>query len=409
MDEGENMAEDHSATPPTGDGDPSPNSDGRVTPEYHPGAPEWVTPGAPTTAPSTPVPGYAPPGYPSDSPPPPPPGPPTGPAYGARSQPEQLNAAPSFRSWQPGIIPLRPLSFGDFLTVPFKAIRYNRAVVLGAPLIFTLLSTILVLTTVWVVLNDPQLGLLSPFITLSGISAQSLTMIVVSLLAVLLADMLSSSVIAPGVARAILGERIKISLAWKQVRRRLGSLLLLYIASATILMLLLVLAVLPSISAVVAQEPEGTGNSLTLVLVLTVFFPSALLVTLFQGVARAMIVLEGITMSAALARVLRLIRGRFWWSILIVLVTGVLINIVSSVLQSVGQFVTLIVVLVSPASLTAIAISIMVVVGLTYVVSLVIVYSYLGSVFALLYTDLRMRREGFDLDLARAAEERARR
>lgn len=352
-----------------------------------PAAPSWQVPSAPALNP--------PPSHPG-----------TSRANGTNGA-YHVNAAPSFRSWQPGIIALRPLSFGDFLTVPFKAMRYNRAVVLGAPLLFTLLSTVLVLVTMWLVFTDPQLGLLNSVPTLSGISWTSVAMIIVSLLAVLLADVFSSSVIAPGVARAVLGERITIGLAWKQVQRRLGALLLLYVASAAILTTLVVVTLLPTLISIATGEPNAGVIALSLLLFLGVMIPAGLLVTLFQGIARAVIVLEGVSVSAGLRRVKKLLPGRFWWSVLILFVSMILINVVSSVLQYMGQFGFIGVVLLAPDSMVVLAVSFMVIYGLSYVVSLVLIYSYLGSIFALMYIDMRMRREGFDLDLARAAEERA--
>ncbi|WP_062131994.1 hypothetical protein [Demequina aestuarii] len=331
------------------------------------------------------------------------------PAAGRGPVPQQMGAAPSFRSWQPGIIPLRPLSFGDFLTVPFKAMRFNRAVVLGAPLLFTLVSTILMLVALWMVFTDPQLGLMNTTPTFSGISSRTIAMIVVSVLMMLLADVFSSSIIAPGVARAVLGERIGIPLAWRQVRRRLGSLLLLYVTTSAALTALLLVAFSPLLVSLAAGDASGGAIALTVVLFFLLMIPAGFLVTLGQGIARAMIVLEGISMVAALKRLTRLIRGRFWWSVLVLFVAAILINIVSSVLQYVGQFGAIFVSLVAPENMVVLIVAFFVVYGLSYVISLVLVYSYLGSVFALLYIDLRMRHEGFDLDLARAAEQRARR
>ncbi len=44
--------------------------------------------------------------------------------------------------------------------------------------------------------------------------------------------------------------------------------------------------------------------------------------------------------------------------------------------------------------------------GLALIASNVATYSFLGSVYALVYLDARMRREGFDVDLAAYAEAR---
>lgn len=331
--------------------------------------------------------------------------PPPGLLYAPTAPP--VAAPPTYRSWQPGIIPLRPLSFGDFLATPFKAMRFNRAVVLGGPLLFTLVAGILSVTATWLVFTDSQLGIMDYEPSLSGINGQTVAMIVVAFVAMLLADVMSSSIVAPGVARAILGERISLGLAWRQMRRRLGSLLLLYVVSAAVYALLLSIAFIPIIVGI------GTGDSLvgwvllTVLIGLLLLMPTGVLVTLFQGIARSMVVLEGISAIAALRRTFALIKGRFWWTVLIVVVTAVLIYIVSYVLQYAGQLVSLVGVFAAPENDLVMGIAFILGYGLTFLVSMVATYSYMGAVFALVYTDLRMRHEGFDLDLAQAAEARA--
>ncbi|MFV0286554.1 MAG: hypothetical protein ACK5IM_09260 [Demequina sp.] len=316
-------------------------------------------------------------------------------------------AAPTYRSWQPGILALKPMSFGDFLSVPFRAIRYNRGVMLGAPLLFTLVSTILTLTALWVVFNDPQLGLLSVAPTMSGISGESIGLIVIAVACMLLADVLSSSIIAPGVARAVLGERITIGTAWRQVRRRLGSLVLLYLTAFAAMCVVGGLALLPLFLLLTG---DGGAIAIGILLTLVAFalcVPVFLAITLLQGIARALIVLEDVSIGAGLKRTFSLIKGRFWWSMLIAFVTLLLINVAAGVVQNVGQFGALAVGAIAPESDVIFGIAFFVVYGLAYVLSMLMVYSYLGAVFALIYIDLRMRHEGFDIDLARAAEARA--
>ncbi|WP_084129343.1 hypothetical protein [Demequina sp. NBRC 110055] len=316
-------------------------------------------------------------------------------------------AAPTYRSWQPGIIALKPLSFGDFLAVPFKALRFNRAVMIGAPLLFTLVSTVLSLTTLWMVVNDPQLGLLSAAPTLSGISGETIALIVIAIAAALLADVFSSSIIAPGVARAVLGERLTIATAWKQVQHRLGSLLLLYLVSFVVICAVVALACAPLLLAFLGDGAAAAGGVALTVLFFLAAIPLFLAITVVQGVTRALIVLEDVSMVQGLRRAFGLIKGRFWWSLLIVFVAMFLINIAASVFQYVGQFGAVAVGLIAPDSTAVLAISFFAIYGVAYVVSMVMVYAYLGAIFALLYIDLRMRHEGFDIDLARAAEARA--
>lgn len=314
---------------------------------------------------------------------------------------------PTFRSWQPGIIALRPLSFGDFLAAPFKAMRFNRSVILGGPLLFTLAATALSVTALWLLFNDPQLGLLSTTTVPSGISPDTVIVGLLALIALLLADVLSSAIIAPGVARAVLGERITLRTAWDQVRGRLGHVLLLYLLTAVALSAVIVLAAIPMILALAANS--GAWVVLGILLVFAVTVPAAFMVTLITGLARPIIVLEKVGAVAALGRSWRLMRGRFWWSVLIIFVTSVLINIATSFLQTGGQIAASLTAVVAPDNAAVLLIAFFVLYGLAMVVAFVVTYAYMGSVFTLMYTDMRMRHEGFDLDLARAAEARSRR
>lgn len=285
--------------------------------------------------------------------------------------------------------------------------RFNRSVILGGPLLFTLAATALSVTALWLLFNDPQLGLLSTTTVASSISPETVIVGILALVAVLLADVLSSTIIAPGVARAILGERITLRAAWEQVRGKLGHILLLYVVTALAVSAVIVIAAVPMIIAVAVGDPVWIV--LGVLLVLIVFVPATFIVTLITGLARPIIVLEQVGAMAALARSWRLIKGRFWWSVLIIFVTSVLINVATSFLQGGGQIVAGLTAFVAPDNQVIVIISFFVVYGLAMVISFVVTYAYLGSVFTLMYTDMRMRHEGFDLDLARAAEARSRR
>lgn len=285
--------------------------------------------------------------------------------------------------------------------------RFNRAVVLGGPLLFTLIAGLISVTATWLVFTDPQLGLTNQTPSLTGINVQTVVMIALSLVVLLLADVLSSSIVAPGVARAVLGERIGLAVAWRQMRQRIGSLMVLYLASTAVYITLLIIASLPFVLGIAAGDDSGGTFLLSVLLALALLLPAGLLVTLLQGVARSMVVLEGIGAPTAIRRSLRLIKGRFWWSVLIVFVTASLINVVSSVLQQAGQIGSIAAIFLAPENVLVLGITYFVGYGLTFLVAMVLTYSYMGSVFTLMYTDLRMRREGFDLDLAQAAEARA--
>ena len=227
---------------------------------------------------------------------------------------------------------------------------------------------------------------------------------IAAFVALILADAIGSAIVAPGVARAALGERITIGAAFRTMWPRIGSLLLLWLLST----LAVGLALAPGVIAIVAGAQNGDdamvglGVLAMLVLGIVVSLP----VYIIAAVARCVIVLERKGAVASVRRTLGVIKGRFWWSVLIIFVTGAIIGFVTGIFQQVLSFVGSIALIIgfNGAWLgTAVYVAMLV---LGAVISYVLTYSYMGSVYALVYIDARIRHEGFDLDLARAAEAR---
>ena len=312
--------------------------------------------------------------------------------------------APTFRSWQPGLIPLRPQTFGDFIAVPFKAMRYNRGVVVGGPLLFVLVAMVGGGAALWLVFTDPQLALLDPVTQLNGIQPQTVAAVALAAVALILADVFSSAIVAPGIARAILGERIALPAALRIVRTRAGALLGLYGLS----MLAGAVTVAPGILVtVLGAANSDTATIVTgVLLILALGLPGGLVVGVVGGVARSVIVLERQRVIAAIRRAVGVIRGRFWWSVLILLVTGAIINIAASAVQQVGSLGAAFGVALAPSQATIALIVTLVLTIFLSVISYVFIYAYMGGVYTLIYVDARIRHEGFDMDLARAAEAR---
>ena len=315
-----------------------------------------------------------------------------------------VQSAPTYRSWQPGIIPLRPVSFGEFISVPFKAMRYNRAVVVGGPLLFVAASMVVFAAALWLVFTDPSLALLSPDSSFQGVQGSTVAVGIAAIIVLILADAMSSAIVAPGVARAVLGERIPVGEALRAVGGRVWQLLLLWLLTT----LAMTLAVAPGVAAVVlgAQSGDDWAIGLGIIAILALSLGIGLPVYIITTIARCVIVLERTGAVASIRRTIGLIRGRFWWTFLILAVTGFLIGIITGTVQQLLGFVagiTLAFGLSGAWFATAIAVFVYV---LAAVVTYVLTYSYMGSVYALAYIDMRIRHEGFDLDLARAAEAR---
>jgi hypothetical protein len=115
------------------------------------------------------------------------------------------------------------------------------------------------------------------------------------------------------------------------------------------------------------------------------------------------IVLERISAPKALSRAIALMKGSSWRligsffviSIIMYMINNAISALMNVVLLGAGSTIS------SLATLIVVLIFFLIV---TTVVSSMIGYSFLGSVFTLMYVDLRIRNEGFDIDLARAAE-----
>ncbi len=360
---------------------------------------DWAAPGSEPVRPAPPA-GWG-------APPPPPASHPVGPVgpVGPAGTVAQAAAAPlTYRSWQPGIVALRPLPFGDFLTVPFKAMRFNRGAIVGAPLIMFLASTAVTAAAIWLAVMDG--GVADFFMYASADFRPAPETIVAAALAVvmwILSDLLSSAVVIPGVAQAALGVKVSMGDALKQTLARFWSLLGVTAMMGGAVMLVYALAVTPVIVDIAAG---GTGMSIfvTLALVLLLVLPAAAVVMVYLIVARGVIVLERRGPIVAMRRAIKLVPGRFWWTILIVVVIMAINYAIQQVFSFGAQFVGLAVSIAGPQSDVTLAAAFIAVFVLSMLASVVVQYSFAGSAQALVYLDMRFRKEGLAFDMARAAE-----
>jgi hypothetical protein len=318
-------------------------------------------------------------------------------------------ATPTHRSWQPGIMPLRPATFGDFMSLPFKAIRYNRSVVVGGPLACFLVVGLVTSLATWMLFSDLNIG--SAFEGLpsdsTGLRAETIVTLALAGVTWLLSDAFARGMVAPGVARAVLGERISLGQAWGVLRARIWPVLGLYgLASAA---MLVPLAICIGLIALASQDSSGVAVLGVVVIALLLLFPLALAYSVLMGVALPLVVLERGGVMASARRTFSLIRGRFWWTVLIAFVASMLIGVVTQILSSVVQFGGLLLPAFLPSSSdTAATVFFAASYLVSYLVTAILDACYLGATFTFVYVDLRIRHEGFDADLAEAAEARAR-
>lgn len=321
---------------------------------------------------------------------------------------------------QPGLFPLRPMTFGILFGTPFKVLRHNPRATVGGALIVQLITTVastalLGLTAAFAALristadrastNDQQL-----------IIAGSVALLVVATLVTLLISLagtaLVQGLVASEVSHGALGEKLTLRGLWRATRGRrwrlIGwtALLIGGLAAAIGLVVLFAVAAAaagPVLATVLIGVFGGLGVVVLLVWISTktALTPSA-------------IVLEKTSVMVGIRRSWALTRQSFWKTFGILALVAVICSVASAVITFPLQIVYYIVIaLISPTGSFQDGGAIGVTIGY-YVLSL-IVGTLIGSVTGVvqsatattIYLDLRMRREGLDADLRRVVDARA--
>jgi len=353
------------------------------------GSPRWTAPGAPSPA----------------LPPAPPPPPPTSASYGPQAghAAYQGGWATALTAHKPGIIPLRPLGLGDILEGSFAALRRNPKAFIGLALL-TSLVVLLVLGALAALayLVATQLGdSASTGVVAAGlVGGFTLVYAVTAVTAVAL-----TGILAYPVGEGVLGRKPTAAQTWRRTRRMVPRL-----AGLCLVIFVPTVLVIGGLVGLAAWAFTGGSDSLGALLVFVVLGAVITLVAL--GIRLAMstpaLVLEDLGVVASLRRSWALTRGRFWRTLGVLLVAGILVAIVQQVIgfgvQVVGSLLGFAIgsTVGDGGELVAMVITIaFVVVGSLF--ASMVCQPFLAAVTALLYTDARIRKEGFDLALVRAA------
>jgi hypothetical protein len=318
---------------------------------------------------------------------------------------------------KPGLIPLRPLTLGVILGAAFQVLRRNPKPTFGFSLLVSGGVFLLTLVIVGVV------SFFAIFRTLNAtgadaepLAAGSIAMIVLSALVPMVLGLVGGAllqgVIALEVARATLGEKLKLGGLLRAARGRIGALI-----GWTLLVALIVTVGLAVIAGAIALIIAfgGTAGLIAGILLAVVVGLALLAVSFWLSTKLCLVptvlMLERLPLRAAIARSWSLTAGYFWRTLGIQLLVAFIIQTVAgivttplSILLGFGAG------LINPnGDQTGLIIGGIVLYVLTIVVSLV--FGAIASVVqsatpALLYIDIRMRKEGLDLQLSRFVEAR---
>lgn len=346
---------------------------------------------SPNVDPGTPAPDAAPQGWAAPAPPPAPgtavpPPPPLDPGLAP--------GAVSYAMYRPGIIVLRPLGFGEILDGGIKALRHNPKVMLGLNALIVLISQVVLFG-----LGYDYFNMIFSLDTLDE-SSFDMSAILAFFVGAIVSSLIltaTSAVTAVSVGRSIIGDRIAVGDAWRAAWKRTPTVLLMTLIMIGAGLLAYAAILVPAI-ALAAINP-GLGIGATFLLLFVVFVAVLWLAVKF-GIAIPAAVLEKLGPIAALKRSWRLTTGRFWP------IAGVLVvaSIITGVIQNVVTLPVMVIIplgaVLSPGATEALFI---VAIAVASFLGVLISVVFVGGITAILYTDQRMRREGFDLALTRAA------
>jgi hypothetical protein len=259
--------------------------------------------------------------------------------------------------------------------------------------------TLLQAGTLYVVLRDTS-ALGNTNVDSSG-SATANTAQAVAMVIGMLAQIVLQGVLTVVTSRAVLGEDVTPQAAWALARPRLWRLVGL---SASVLAMVSAILAVPILAGVAVglstTADAGFGIGF---LGLLAALPFAVLLYVRLGVSAPALVLEKVSIRTAMRRSARLVKGTFWRVFGILALTQLITQMLTGILAL--PFLLIGLAVSGTAGDPGAGFYLFTMLGAA--LAGVVTYPFSAGVIALLYVDLRMRKEGLDLTLARTAAARA--
>lgn len=318
---------------------------------------------------------------------------------------------------KPGLIPLRPLSFGTLLGASFQVLRRNPRPIFG----FALIVTAVVSLATTVIVGLVTFGAITRIESAIGddvdaIAAGSVALIIlaglVGVALSLIATAVLQGVVSLEVARGTVGEKLRLGGLWRAARGRIGALIgwTLLITAAVTVVLVIVILILVGLGVA-----GGAAGAIAAVLLGLLMFGGLAVLGAWLSTRLALVpsalMIERLPLRAAIGRSWSLSIGFFWRTLGTLLLVAVILSVASNIITTPIQLVaTLGGGLLNPnADPEAFTVTYLITMLALVVVS-VIIGAISGVVqsatAALIYIDLRMRKEGLDLELTRFVEAR---
>lgn len=310
---------------------------------------------------------------------------------------------------KPGIVPLRPLSLGEIYDGAFSAIRHNPGVMLGMATLVLLVATVLGVLVGQLVV--PSLSSAFSTVTaeepelagLGSLYAQTLAAALGTMLTALLATPVVEGILTVSVSQSVIGRKLTVREVWARIRPRVlvlvGWSLLRSLGAAVLVAVWTALLVL--VIAGLADPAPAAAVVLGLLMV-GLLLVAVVWLGVRLGLVAPSLALEGRGLGGTLPRAWRLTRGSFWRLFGVYLLAYIMVSIAASI---VTYPIQLLAGIFSASGTSTATFGLIAGMMLSTVLSAAITTIFLSSVVALLYVDVRMRREGLDVQLAAAAQE----
>jgi hypothetical protein len=309
-------------------------------------------------------------------------------------------------------VPLRPLALGDLLDGAVQTMRQNPRVMLG--LSAAVMAVAAVISTVFIFVGLPNVAS-----TLESADSQLRADEVASLVgggvmaflvpAVLqgLATIVLTGILIVAVSQAVLGRRPSVGEVWQRARPRILALVGISLLSGLVLVLVVAVPIVPGVLLLAAHQDVAGGLGLALGVLAAIVL--AVLVYVRLAFAAPALLLERLGVVPALRRSWRLVAGSWWRTFGILLLGAIIAGAINGLVQLPFSLVGNVVGAVvgsdsgSVGDVTTGMQVALVITNVGSVVASTVTAPFTAALTALLYIDLRIRREGLDVALARAA------
>lgn len=322
--------------------------------------------------------------------------------------------------YKPGIIPLRPLSIGDIYQGAFAAIKTNARTMFGFTAALLGVALVISVGINYAIINlalPSYINADSPYASALGGAFGAFSQLGGSLLQVL-ATVLLSGLIVVAVSRSVLGRVASSKEVWERTKSKFLPLIGLNIITSIISGLMMIIGIvvffvlLASAASTAKTDREflqDLGVSLVGLLILMVI--SALVSSYLSikfSVASPAMVLENLGVFAAIGRSWSLTRGNFWRLFGINILTAIITFMVAGIFGGIAEALGAIFIVVgssSPEDMIASLNTTYILIMVMSTIAQLLILPFTSSVNALLYIDLRMRKEGLDVELRNAVAE----